>query len=295
MLNRLLSLPLQSTYRIKMVRIGKNCILEIVKFTEQGAYLDGGPYGEILLPNRYVPENSKEEDEIEVFISFDSDDRILATTDMPSVMVGQFGFLKVIEVNRVGAFLDWGLPKNLLVPFREQKMKMEEGKSYVVCVYVDEKSGRIVASSKISRFFDSDTSEYSEGDEVDLLIAAKSDMGYTAIINGSHHGMLYHNELFQKIRIGDKRKGFVKKIREDGKIDLSLEKQGYQKIDSKLDPIVEKLKRSQGFLPFNDKTDPEIIKKELGMSKKSFKKAIGALYKEKRIVISTDGIKLTES
>ncbi|MDA3879705.1 MAG: S1-like domain-containing RNA-binding protein [Prolixibacteraceae bacterium] len=277
-----------------MVRIGKICILEVVKFTEQGAYLDGGPYGEILLPQKYVPENCKEEDEVEVFISFDSEDRIVATSVMPTVMVGQFGRLKVVEVNRIGAFLDWGLPKNLLVPFREQKMKMEEGKSYVVHVYVDDKSGRIVASSKILRFIDSDTSDYSEGDEVELLIASKSDIGYTAIINGAHQGVLYHNELFKKIKIGDKLNGFIKKKREDGKIDLSLEKQGYTKIDTMLDPIIQKLKLSNGFLPLNDKTDPDTIKQELGMSKKTFKKAIGALYKEKQIIITPEGIKLAE-
>lgn len=275
-----------------MVRIGRNCVLDVVKFTDSGAYLDGGPYGEILLPNRYVPENCKEDDEIEVFISFDSEDRIVATTDFPVAMVGEFAFLPVVDETNVGAFLDWGLPKNLFVPFREQLGKMQLGKSYLVYIYVDEKTGRIAASAKTKKFLNKDFAEFKVDDEVDLMIANQTDLGFNAIINGTHSGIIYSNEIFKPIKTGDKVKGFVKKIREDGKVDLCLEKQGYEKVDPVSDEILEKLKEVGGFLALSDKSDPELIKSVLGISKKTFKKAIGALYKNKIITIEDDGIKL---
>lgn len=275
-----------------MVRIGKKCTLEVVKFTEQGAYLDGGPYGEILLPRRYVATDLKEEDEVEVFVSFDSEDRILATTDFPKVMVDEFGLLEAIDVNSFGAFLDWGLPKDLFVPFAEQAEKMVKGQKYVVRVYVDPKSGRILASSKYNKFISKSDFENVVGDEVDLLIAASTDLGYKAIINFNHLGVLFHNEVFKPVKIGDIVKGYVKNIRPDGKIDLSLEKQGYQRIDPVSDLIFDFLKNNEGILHLSDKSDPEQIKAQLGMSKKSFKQAIGALYKKKLIVIEPDCIKL---
>lgn len=275
-----------------MVKIGKVCKLEVVKFTESGAYLDGGPYGEILLPNRYVSDNLKEEDEIDVFISFDSEDRIVATTDYPILMVGDFGLLKCIAVTPFGAFLDWGLPKDLFVPFREQTVKMEANKNYLVYVYVDSKTGRIAASAKYNKYLNIEEANYSEGDQVELIIANRTDLGYNAIINKQHLGILYGNELFKPISTGDKLIGYIKKVREDGKIDLSLEKQGYEKIDPITQNILEKLKSENGFLPLSDNSDPELIKATLGISKKSFKKAIGALYKNKTITITDDGIKL---
>lgn len=275
-----------------MVRIGKVSTLEVVRFTDSGAYLDGGPYGDILLPNRYVPQNCKEGDDIEVFISFDSEDRIVATTDFPVVKVGEFAYLPVVDVTEVGAFLDWGLPKNLLVPFREQTVKMEVGRSYVVYVYIDVQSGRIAASAKTKKFLNKDFAEFTVGDEVELLITNQTDLGYNAIINGTHSGVIYLNEIFKPIKTGDKVSGFIKKIREDGKVDLSLEKQGYQKVDPVADEIMNKLKENNGFLALSDKTDPEIIKSVLGISKKTFKKAIGALYKTKLITIEDDGIRL---
>jgi len=275
-----------------MVKIGKTCSLEVVKFTDQGAYLDGGPYGEILLPNRYVPEGCREEDDVEVFIFFDSEDRIVASTDFPSVMADEFGYLKVVSVSSFGAFLEWGLPKDLLAPFREQATKMEEGKSYLVRVYVDHTTGRIVASSKINKFLSNEEIELAEGEEVDLIISNRTDLGYNAIINGKNLGILYFNEIFKPIKTGDKVKGFVKKIREDNKIDLSLEKQGYEKVDPVSTEILEKLKANNHFLPYSDKTDSEIIKTQFGISKKTFKKAIGLLYKNKLITIEEDGIRL---
>lgn len=275
-----------------MVKIGKNCTLEIIRLTEPGAFLDGGPYGDILLPNRYVPKNCKVGDDVEVFISFDSEDRIVATTDFPKVMVDEFAVLEVIDVNQFGAFLDWGLPKDLFVPFREQLLKMEKGKKYVVYVYVDHKTGRIAATSKIKKFVNKEDIAFAQGDEVDLLVAYPTELGFNAIINKSHLGIIYFNEIFKPLTIGDQLKGYIKNIREDGKIDLSLEKQGYQKVDPVSVAILEKLKLNGGTLPLSDKSDPELIKKELGISKKTFKQAIGALYKSKQITIAADSIKL---
>jgi uncharacterized protein len=277
-----------------MVKIGKSSTLEVVKFTDQGAYLDGGPYGEILLPNRYVPANCSEGDDLEVFIYFDSEDRIVASTEFPKVMVDQWGYLKVVEVNAYGAFLDWGLPKDLLVPFREQTIKMEKDKSYLVRVYIDRVTGRIAATAKYKKFLNLTEIEFQQGDEVELIIANRTDLGYNAIINDTHLGILYLNEVFKPIKTGDRVKGFVKKIREDGKVDLTLEKQGYVKIDPVSDSILNKLKESKNhFLPYSDKTDPEIIKERLGISKKTFKKAIGLLYKNQLITILDDGIRLS--
>ncbi|HOO85177.1 MAG TPA: S1-like domain-containing RNA-binding protein, partial [Prolixibacteraceae bacterium] len=240
-----------------MVRIGKKSVLEVVKFTEQGAYLDGGPYGEILLPRRYVSDSLSEEDEIEVFISFDSEDRLVATTVFPAIMVDEFGALEVVDVNRFGAFLDWGLPKDLFVPFAEQAVRMEKGQKYVVRAFVDPKSGRILASSKLNKFLSKEECELQIGDEVDLLITATTDLGFKAIINNSFSGLLFHNELFKLIEIGDKMPGYVKNIRPDGKIDLSLDKQGYQRIDPVADSILEKIKQSGGVLNLSDKSDPD--------------------------------------
>jgi hypothetical protein len=275
-----------------MVRIGKKSVLEVVKFTEQGAYLDGGPYGEILLPRRYVSDSLSEEDEIEVFISFDSEDRLVATTDFPTIMVDEFGALNVIDVNRFGAFLDWGLPKDLFVPFAEQAVRMEKGQKYVVRAFVDPKSGRILASSKFNKFLSKEESDLQIGDKVELLITTATDLGFKAIINNTYSGLLFHNELFKPIEIGDRMPGYVKNIRPDGKIDLSLEKQGYQRIDPVADSIMEKLKQSGGVLNLSDKSDPEQIKHELGISKKAFKQAIGTLYKKKLIVIEAETIRL---
>jgi len=276
-----------------MVKIGKPCTLEVVKFTDQGAYLDGGPYGEILLPNRYVPAKCEEGDEVEVFVHFDSEDRIVASTDFPKVMVDQFGYLKVVEVTSYGAFLDWGLPKDLFVPFREQTIKMEKDKSYLVRLYVDRITGRIVGTAKYKKYLNLTDVDFVVGDEVELIIANRTDLGYNAIINEAHLGILYFNEIFKPIETGDRIKGFIKKIREDGKIDLNLEKQGYEKVDPVSDELLEKLKNSKNqFLPYSDKTDPEEIKESLGISKKTFKKAIGLLYKQKRISIDEDGIRL---
>ncbi len=273
-----------------MVKIGRDCALEVLKFTESGAYLDGGPYGEILLPNRYVSEELKVGDDVVVFVSFDSEDRLFASTHFPLAMVGEFGFLKVLDISNNGAFLDWGMPKDLFVPFREQYEAMEKGNYYLVRVYVDPKTGRIAASSKIYRFLDCESYDYQVGQQVKLLIARKSDLGFTAIVEHKHTGVLYANEVFTSLNVGDSLPGFIKKIRPDGKLDLSLQEQGYKKVDPVTSQIFNLLHDQGGFLPYTDKTDPATIQKVFGTSKKTFKQALGALFRNHQIRIGDDGI-----
>ncbi len=274
-----------------MVEIGKYNVLKVVKDLDFGLYLDGGELGEILLPRRYVPINCSVDDELEVFIYLDSEDRLIATTEMPDATVGEFAYLNAVEVGKVGAFMDWGLPKDLLVPFREQKVDIEKGRSYVIYVYLDDESKRIAGSSKVEKYLDNLPPEYEEGQEVDLLIYNQSDLGYKAIINNTHSGMLYANEVFKKVRKGDKLKGYIKKVREDEKIDLTLEKPGYEKVDGIALSILNTLKKNQNFLKITDKSPAEEISAMFGISKKNFKKAIGSLYKQRIISIDPDGIR----
>ena len=275
-----------------MAAIGLMNELEVVKTVDFGIYLDGGPHGEILMPKRYVPEGTKPGDVLNVFIYLDSEDRLIATSETPKAMVGEFVMLKVISVTSVGAFLDWGLPKDLLVPFREQQQRMEAGKSYLVYVYLDDESQRIVATSKLDKCLDNIPVDYEPGEEVDLIIAGQTNLGYKAIIDNSHWGMIYKNEVFQDLQTGQHVKGFIKAIREDEKIDLSLQKEGYEKIDDISQTILNKLAANKGFLPFTDKTDPEIIKNTFKISKKNFKKAIGTLYKQRLISLEENGIRM---
>ncbi len=275
-----------------MAAIGTVNELEVIKEVDFGIYLDGAQHGEILMPKRYVPQGCKVGDRIEAFIYLDSEDRLVATTERPIAMVGEFAKLKVIAVTRIGAFLDWGLPKDLLVPFREQQQKMEEGKSYLVYIYLDDESQRIAGTSKLDKCLDNIPIDYEEGEEVDLIIAGQTELGYKAIIDNSHWGMLFKNEVFQTLKIGQKIKGYIKHIREDEKIDLSLEKAGYEKIDPITESILNKLAANNGFLPLNDKTDPDTISETFQISKKNFKKAIGALYKQRIISIDEDGIRM---
>lgn len=275
-----------------MAEIGKLNSLRVVKEVDFGLYLDGGEHGEILLPKRYVPENAKPEDILEVFIYLDSEDRVIATTETPFIMVGEFACLKAVAITSMGAFLDWGLMKDLFVPFREQKQKMEVGKWYVITVYLDYDSKRLVASAKIEKFLDNLPPEYDAGEEVDLLISGETDLGFNAIINNKHSGVLYKNEVFQPLKKGDRIKGYIKKIREDEKIDLILQKPGYQKVDDISMRIVDVLKEHKGFIAITDKSDPDTIYNLFGVSKKTFKKAIGSLYKFRVISIEDKGIRL---
>ncbi|MHC1704552.1 MAG: S1 RNA-binding domain-containing protein [Tenuifilaceae bacterium] len=275
-----------------MAEIGKLNNLRVVKEVDFGLYLDGGEHGEILIPKRYVPENCKPEDIIEVFIYLDSEDRIIATTEKPFIKVGEFAMLQVAAVTPMGAFLDWGLPKDLFVPFREQKQKMEEGKWYIVTCYLDYDTKRLVASAKIEKYLDNLPPDYEAGEEVELLISGETDLGFNAIINSKHLGVLYKNEVFQPIKKGDRIKGYIKKIREDEKIDLILQKAGYQKVDDISMKILQVLKDHDGFLNVTDKSDPDKIYDLFGVSKKTFKKAIGSLFKLRIINIEDNGIRL---
>jgi predicted RNA-binding protein (virulence factor B family) len=275
-----------------MVEIGKFNTLRILKKVDFGVYLDGEDLGEILLPIRYVPEKYTIDDLIQVFIYFDSEDLIIATTEKPYALVGEFAFLKVVSESSIGAFLDWGLPKDLLVPFREQKQKMKEGQSYIVFIYLDSKSNRIAASSKLDKFLDKQGVEYQEGQAVDLLIGNQTDIGYQAIINNAHQGILYKNEVFQPLKRGQEIKGFIKKIREDKKIDLCLHKPGYEKVDDLSEKILQKIEKEGGYISLTDRSSPQIIYEWFGVSKKTFKKAIGALYKKRIISMEADGIQL---
>ena len=275
-----------------MVEIGRINTLTVVKIVDFGIYLDGEERGEILMPKEYVPDNCFPDDEVKAFIYFDSEDRIVATTEAPNIMVGEFAWMKVVAVSSVGAFLDWGLRKDLLVPFREQRDPMVEGKSYLVYAYVDKASDRIVASTKIDKYLDQVFPEYEMGQEVDLLIARKSDLGYSVIINNAHWGLIYDNEIFQPLKIGQKLKGYIKNIREDEKIDVSLQPMGYAQIEGLAGEVLEKLKDYGGVLDLSDKSDPEEIYKVFGCSKKNYKKALGTLLKQGLIEISDTEVRL---
>ena len=275
-----------------MAEIGVFNNLRVIKEVDFGVYLDGGEHEEILLPRRYVPENCNVDDNIRVFIYLDSEDRFIATTETPYAVVGDFALLKVVAVESVGAFLDWGLLKDLLVPFGEQSPTMEIGKSYIVRIYVDKQSNRIAATTRLDRYLDNDPGNFHAGQEVELLICNQTDIGYKAIINGTHWGVLYSNEVFQPLKSGHKAKGYIKKVREDNKIDLSLHKPGYERVDDITDTILNVLKEQGGFISVTDKSSPETINKLFGVSKKTYKKAIGAIYRKRLITIESDGIRL---
>lgn len=277
-----------------MAEIGRYNKLRIEREVDFGVYLDGENLGEILMPLRYLPESYMIGDEVDVFISLDSEDRLVATTEKPLAMVGEFAYLEVVSVTRFGAFLDWGMPKDLFVPFREQRLSMEKGRRYVVRLYVDSETDRIVGTAKFERFLDNLVPEYEFGAEVDLLIYSETSLGYNAIIDNTFTGVIYRNEVFKPLNKGERMKGFIKKVRDDYKIDLMLTKPGYRKVDDMSEIVLNALKKYNGYLALNDNTNPELIYKLLGMSKKSFKKAIGLLYKDKIISINEDGIRLLE-
>jgi predicted RNA-binding protein (virulence factor B family) len=278
-----------------MAEIGKWNTLEVTKELDFGVYLDGKEHGEILMPMRYAGElNCKIGDKVEVFIYLDSEDRLIATTEKPYAQVGNFALLEVVSVNNVGAFLYWGLMKDLFVPFREQKQKMEVGYSYVVYIYVDDLTNRIVGSAKVENFLDRTLPEFKEGQEVDLILYTQTDLGYKAIINNTHTGLLFNEDVFRNLERGEHTKGYIKKIREDKKIDLLLDKPGYEKVDDISKTILDKLKAENGFIALSDKSPADEIYDMFGISKKNFKKAIGALYKARLITIEDKGISLQQ-
>ncbi len=275
--------------------IGQFAELKVAKIVDFGVYLQGEDESLILLPTRYVPLKTQLDDTIKVFIYRDSENRIIATTLIPYATVGEFAYLKVKTVNNLGAFLDWGIAKDLFVPFSEQKDNMQVDYSYLIFVYLDSASERIVGTAKIENVLRDVETSYKEGDEVEILITRRNDMGYQVLISNDALGMLYQNEIFEPVRSGDVRKAYIKKIRPDGKIDVSLQKQGYEnKIPDSGEQILSQLKKEDGFLPLNDKSSPEDIYHLLNMSKKNFKKAVGLLYKQKLITIEDSGIFLVK-
>ncbi|QMT61633.1 GntR family transcriptional regulator [Legionella sp. PC997] len=274
-----------------MIKVGQFNRLKMVREAPFGVYLQGGELGEILLPNKSVPKGALVGDVVDVFVYFDSEDKIIATTMRPLATLGSFAFLKVIDVNPVGAFLDWGLEKDLLVPHSEQHRPMEKGKFYLVYLKQDNQ-GRIIASSKIDYFLDKTPAHFNPGDEVSLLIAESTPLGRKVIINNSHWGLIHTGDIFQTLTYGKKIKGYIKKMREDGKIDITLRQIGQSSINDLAQRILSKLEQSQGFLALHDKSSPAEIQQMFSESKKNFKSAIGQLYKRGLINIEANGIRL---
>lgn len=277
-----------------MIKVGEYNELEIVKQLDFGIYL-GKENVEILMPTKWIPKGAKIGDMLNVFIFRDSDDRLIATTVKPLAIANSFAFLEVKQVNNIGAFLDWGMDKDLLVPFREQAVRMEPGKSYVVFVYADEETDRLIGSTKLIRFIERDDVTVQNGDVVDLLIYSQTELGYNAIVNNLYSGLIYKNEIFEHIRIGDQLQGYVKNVREDNKIDLSLQKSGFELVDDVKWRILNIIKAENGFLALNDNSTPEEIKAKLQISKKAFKKAVGALYRERLVTLTDKGVQLIDN
>ncbi|MFM8450253.1 MAG: S1 RNA-binding domain-containing protein [Haliscomenobacter sp.] len=275
-----------------MLEIGKYHILRVLRETRVGCYLGDREGNEVLLPSKYVPAGTKEGDSLSVFIYRDGEERLIATTQTPLVLLHHFARLQVKMITQIGAFLDWGLDKDLLVPFREQAERMVTGKSYLVYLYQDEETGRLTASAQIKKFLSLPPDTVSEGDEVEVMGWEASPLGMKVIVDQLYAGLIFESELFAPLLPGEIRKGYVLKVREEGKIDISLRKPGYASIEGEAAQLLEALQANAGFLPLTDHSDPEEIRSRLAMSKKSFKKAVGLLYKSRRIRLETDGIYL---
>jgi predicted RNA-binding protein (virulence factor B family) len=274
-----------------MIEVGNYNTLKVSRKVEFGFYLDDGKDG-ILLPKRFAPGNLRIDNEIKVFIYHDSDNRLIATTQEPKGVVGDIVSLKCVSTTEHGAFLDWGLMKDIFVAKSQQLTRMHKGGEYLVKIYIDEQTGRVAATEKIEREISNDVLTVKEKEEVDLHVQRQTELGYVMIINGKHTGLLHANEVYRKLYVGNKLKGFIKTIRKDNKIDLVLDKPGYERISQEEEKILGLLEAKKGFLPYNDKTDPQIIYTVFGMSKKTFKMTIGALYKQRKIELTGKGIKL---
>jgi predicted RNA-binding protein (virulence factor B family) len=275
-----------------MAELGHYNKLRVIKRADIGVFLDGDQFGDILLPRKYAPESMRIGDEVEVFLYNDSEDRIIATTLQPKTQVGECAYLKVVSTNRFGAFLDWGLPKDLLVPFSEQQNPMQQGYSYSVTVFVDEETQRIAASTKLEQHLSVDVSSFKPRQEVDLLIYGKSDLGFKAIINGTHLGQLFEGETFQRLHFGEQVKGYIRQVRGDGKIDLMLQLPSELTRDNLGKSIIDHLRQHDGVSTLTDKSPPDDIYQAFGVSKASYKKALGQLYKNRRILIEKHKITL---
>lgn len=278
-----------------MIKIGKTNNLKVVKKVDFGLYLDGGESGEILLPKRYVDESMEVGDELDVFIYCDSEDRLVATTEKPLIEVGEFGLLKAVEVNRVGAFMEWGLQKDLLVPFREQSQEIRVGGSYVVYAFLDNATKRIVGSTKLNKYVGNRIPRYSEGDTVDILAVHKTDLGYKVIVDNLFWGMIYNNDLFDPLSPGDRIPAYVKTVREDGKIDVTLRERGGERVFQLANRIMGYLRDAGGEMALSDSSSPDETKAVFQCSKKDFKKALGYLYKKGKILIADGGVTLSPS
>ncbi|AXT19876.1 GntR family transcriptional regulator [Flavobacteriaceae bacterium AU392] len=276
-----------------MIYIGEYNTLEILRDTEPGLFLGDNDNNEVLLPNRYVPKEFEIGDSIEVFVYLDNEERLVAVTDKPYIKNGDFALLRCNQVSSIGAFLDWGLVKELFCPFKEQAFKMKAGGWYLVHCYLDEESNRLVASSKTNHFLSNKELTVNQFDEVDLIVSHPSDIGMNVIVNKQHLGLIFNEDIFKDISVGDKLKGIIKKIRPDNKLDISLGQIGYRNIEPNAGFIMNELEDNSGFLKLTDKSSPEEIKEVLQMSKKSFKKALGSLYKQRLVVIKEDGIYLS--
>ena len=277
-----------------MVKIGQMNHLKVVNIRGFGAFLAGGMLDDILLPKRYVPEGCQVGDALDVFIYLDSDGVPIATTARPKAQVGQFACLQVADTNRFGAFLNWAIPKELLVPFSEQKVRMNKGEFYVVYIYQEQQNYRIVASTKLNKFLSTQPHRYRNGQPVSIMVCERTDIGHMAIVDNKYQGVLFDQDIDRPIRMGMKLDAFIKRVRPDQKLDLCLKKPGFDKqgMSHLATAILQRLKNEQGFLPFNDRSDPEVIQKEFAVSKRVFKMALGGLYKERLIRIESDGIHL---
>lgn len=277
---------------VAVIAYGQYNRLKINRQTDNGLYLAKGHEEEVLLPNIYMPKTWEVGDELEVFVYMDSEDRPVATTLKPYIHLNEFACLQVKDVNTVGAFLDWGFPKDLFVPFNNQAERMVVGEKYVVYMYLDKQTNRMVASSKLSHFVENTAPDLAVGQQVDLIVYKSTELGFKAIINNKYEGLIFRSEVFTDLRVGKETKGFVRSIRPDGKIDLALQLAGYETIDAVSQEILDVLKKNDGYLSLTDKSDPEDIKREFQISKKAFKKAIGALYKDRKIKLDDKGISL---
>lgn len=280
-----------------MALIGRMNSLQVVKHTDFGLYLDGGADGEILLPKRYIPKDTPSEvdDWLNVFLYLDSEDKLIATTLKPKIQLGEFASLKVVDINRVGLFFDWGLPKDLLLPHSEEKRPLQIGDYCVIYLYLDKRTRRLTATARLDRHLDKVPANYQVGQEVDLLVVERTDLGFKAIINGKHWGLIHKNELFKFIRGGMREKGYIKELRADGKISLSLQPIGHEAASGLAEHIIERLRAQGGVLALGDKSPPELISEHFRVSKGNFKKAIGGLYKQGLIRIHDDRIELLDS
>ena len=279
------------------IELGEMNLLTVARQEPQGMYLNlktGDPLDQVLLPNAYIEEGLEIGNDINVFVFLDNEERITATTLVPKLLINQFAFLSADQVNTAGAFMDMGIVKQLLVPYKEQAEPMEEGRSYLVHMYLDDKSGRLVATSKVNRYLSNENVDLTIGQEVDLIIMHSSELGRNVIVNNLHNGLIFNSDVNQPLKVGQVLKGFVKQVRSDGKLDVILQQEGIGSIEPNAQKLLDILKLNEGFLELNDKSNPDLIASKVSMSKKSFKKAIGNLYKARKITISSDGIKLNQ-